>query len=368
MNLENKDFNIQQLIASLFILFMISMLLSNSVGIYLVNPKLRDGSLIMESRYTITHDALDSISEDGVNSVIALGSSMTFKGLDGGCVGEKIGNEVNVYNLAMPMSLAYEDMVHIPQIVHSMPDIVMIEIGPNVLTNISPTHSEYTQFRFKLDTMQQDDSDVGSWIDIIRPEHNDWVALNDIERNLFIHEYVSEAIEEQLRRTILDQSEARKSWAVAPYTNSPNWMDYLQSPSMPSDSYGFEGMDSIEREEYNSTKMSGSAGYAPQENGTITHAALDYEIQTLLDNNIKVILVSLPQHPVAVNLVPNGKWDGFNSTMARYGAIDDVTIFDQLWEPGWEDDHFYDRNHLDDEGRIEFCQRLAPVIDQVLNE
>ena len=88
MNLENKDFNIQQLIASLFILFMISMLLSNSVGIYLVNPKLRDGSLIMESRYTITHDALDSISEDGVNSVIALGSSMTFKGLDGGCVGD----------------------------------------------------------------------------------------------------------------------------------------------------------------------------------------------------------------------------------------------------------------------------------------
>ena len=283
MNTEVEEFKGQGLIVSIFISLLIGVLITDSISSYLVNPMIRDGSLIMESRYTITHDALESISEDGVKSIIALGSSMTFKGLDGGCVGQEIVNVANVYNLAMPMSLAYEDMIHIPHIVRSKPDIVMIEMGPNLLTNISPNHSEYTQFRYKLDTMQQNDADVGSWVDIIHPEHNDWIAMNELERNLFRQEYISEAFEEQLRRTILNVSEARKSWAVAPHTNSPNWMNYLQSPDMPSDSYGFEGMDDIEREEYNSTKMYGSAAYHPPENGSITHAALDYEIQTLLD-------------------------------------------------------------------------------------
>ena len=52
--------------------------------------------------------------------------------------------------------------------------------------------------------------------------------------------------------------------------------------------------------------------------------------------------------------------------MNEFSQIEGVTVFNQIWEPGWIDDHFYDRNHLDDEGRTEFCNRLAPVIDEVL--
>jgi len=47
--------------------------------------------------------------------------------------------------------------------------------------------------------------------------------------------------------------------------------------------------------------------------------------------------------------------------------LEGVSSFYQLWEQGWKDDHFYDRNHLDDEGRIEFCHRLAPAINEVIN-
>ena len=107
--------------------------------------------------------------------------------------------------------------------------------------------------------------------------------------------------------------------------------------------------------------------YHPSYRGSQAHAALDYEISTLLENDIRVIIVSPPHHPSALAYVEDGQWDGLNETLARYAEWSGVTIFDQTWETGWEDGHFFDRNHLDDEGRIEFCHRIAPIIDDVLN-
>ena len=116
------------------------------------------------------------------------------------------------------------------------------------------------------------------------------------------------------------------------------------------------------------TEMIKTGIYNPSFRNSLAHAALDYEISTLLENGILVIIVSPPHHPSALTFVEDGRWDGLNETLSKYAQLPGVTIFDQSWEPGWEDDHFYDRNHLDDEGRVEFCHRLAPVIDQVLNE
>jgi hypothetical protein len=126
-------------------------------------------------------------------------------------------------------------------------------------------------------------------------------------------------------------------------------------------------MDETERHEYNLTKMNDSANYNPEIDsyGFIT---LEYEIDTLIENEIQVIIIGYPHHPDSINAVPSGKWDSINETMEYFSRLDGVTIFNEIWQTGWDDDHFYDRNHLDDEGRIEFCQRLAPVIDQVLSE
>jgi lysophospholipase L1-like esterase len=146
-------------------------------------------------------------------------------------------------------------------------------------------------------------------------------------------------------------------------------MDYLQLPVFPPDRYGFDGMSVEEREEYNvTTMMKTGSKYRPAHHSSQAHAALDYEISTLLKNDIHVIIVGLPHHPTALTYVEEGRWDGFNETMSKYSQWPGVTVFDQSWESGWEDEHFFDRNHLDDEGRAEFCARLAPVLEQILED
>jgi hypothetical protein len=151
-----------------------------------------------------------------------------------------------------------------------------------------------------------------------------------------------------------------------PETGTNEWLEYLQLPIFPPDSRGFDGKTPEEREIYNATDMMETGNYKPSYRGSQAHAALDYEISTLLEHDIHVIIVSPPHHPAALTYVEDGQWDGLNETLEKYEQWPGVTLFDQTWESGWEDEHFYDRNHLDDEGRIEFCNRLAPVIDSVL--
>ena len=357
---------------SISVALIVWFLVANSLSSLLIEPLLHDSSLLTQSRYYITRDALDTISDDGKISIVGMGSSMTFKALDGKCIGDKLGDDVMVYNLAQPKSIAYTDMLHIPRLVNSTPEIVMIEIGPNLLGNTSVA-SEYVELRFKLDTMKQNSSDIGGWVEIIDPKHREWVALNEIERMKFRQEYVPASIEELLDRLVNDEktpSEIRtegKRYGWVPSPDSETWSDYLQLPIFPPDRWGFDGMSVEEREEYNITTMMKTGNYRPAHHSSQAHAALDYEISTLLKNDIHVIIVSLPHHPTALTYVEDGGWGGVNETISKYSQWPGVTVFDQTWESGWEDEHFYDRNHLDDEGRIEFCHRIAPVIEQVLN-
>jgi hypothetical protein len=365
---QNSEGNLFTSVSIAAVLFF---LLSNTLVSGLTDSLMRDGSVLSNSRYTITQDALSTIARDDSLSVIGMGSSMTLKSLDGICIGELLENEVRVYNLAQSASRAYTDMVHIPRIVDSSPEIVLIEIGANLLFNTSESPIEpYIELRFKLDTMNQESVDIGGWIDLIEPRHREWVALNQVERMKFKQEYVPSAIEERLLRAIFDENTSEPDqYGAVPKPGSSLWNDYLQLPNLIDDSKGFDGMSQEKREEYNASKMRDSAlRYHPSYRGSQSHAALDYEISTLLENNIRVIIISPPHHPSALTYVEDGQWDGLNETLARYAGWPGVTIFDQTWESGWGDDHFFDRNHLDDEGRIEFCHRLAPVIDQVLNE
>jgi hypothetical protein len=358
------------LFTSVLIATVLFFLLSNTFTFYLTEPLMNDSSLMTQARPVITRDALDTIGEDQGISIVGTGSSMTFKGLDGKCIGENLENNATVYNIAQLNSLPWNDMVHIPRMVQSNPDIVLIEIGPGILTNLSSEKSiEHAIFRYKLDTSYQDSNDLGGWVDLIDPRMKDYVAENDYKRMEFRQEYVPAAIEEHLMRLILDESAARDEWTYGwtPNPDGSNWDDYLQLPTFPPDSYGFDGMTAEERLEYNQTKMDDAANYKPMMESQ-AHTALDYEIKTLVENGVKVILVGLPHHPDSIDYVPHGKWDSVNTTMAHYAELPGVTVFNQIWENGWVDDHFYDRNHLDDEGRIEFCHRLAPTIDQVLNE
>ena len=358
------------LVASLVVSVIVFFFLSNSVLSIVNDSLMQDGSMLTGTRYTITKDALITIGDDNSNSVIGTGSSQMFKGLDGSCVRDLLVNDALVYNIAQPSSRPYTDMLHIPRIIETNPEVVLVEIAPNLLLNTSKSSEEYVELRFKLDSMNQDALDIGGWIDIIDPEHKEWVALDNYDRIKFKQEYFPNAIEERLNRIFYNETTARDTGAYGwiPDKSSEDWKNYLQTPIFPADRYGFDGKSVEQREIYNDTQMIKTANYKPSYYGSQSHLALDYQISTLLENEIKVIIVSPPYHPLSLSYVTEGKWDGLNQTLQRYGEWPGVTLFDQTWTDGWEDQHFYDRNHLDDEGRLEFCSRIAPVIDRVLNQ
>ncbi|MDB2333619.1 hypothetical protein N9V30_01545 [Candidatus Poseidoniales archaeon] len=362
------DLGKRDLLGSIFVAVVTFFFLSNQMLFMVNDPLMRDGSMLTGTRYTITKDALITIAEDDSQSVIGMGSSQMFKALDGNCISNELTNNVSVYNIAQPSSRPYTDMLHIPRIVDADPDIVLIEVAPNILINTSKSSEEYVELRFKLDTMNQDSTDIGGWVDIIDPDHMEWLALNNLERMKFKQDYFLAATEERLTRLLLDESSARDvdAYGYIPDSDSELWVDYLKTPTFPADRYGFDGKSPEQREEYNNTQMEKTANYKPAFSDSQSHAALDYEISTLLKNEINVILVGPPHHPLALSHVPQNKWGGMNHTLQKYSNWPGVTIVDFTWSDGWIDDHFYDRNHLDDEGRQEFCERLAPYIDSAL--
>ena len=370
-NSNNEGSNFIDLMTSILIAFFLGILLSHNLTFALTESSISDGSIMRDSRLSgITTDSLAIISDHVDNPIIGIGSSMTLKALDGKCVTDNLTSSAVVHNLAHVNSMPWNDMIHIPRIIDLNPTLVLIEVGPNIMSNLtSEKMLEYSELRYKTDTAKQDNSDLGGWYDLLDPRLEEYVATDDIMRMQFRQEYVVDSIEEKMNILIFNESKERRGWTYG-WVPSPgmtdDWLNYLQTPPFPSDRNGFDGMDIDEREEYNLTKMTGALSYKPQLD-SYGQRVLEYEIDTLVDNGIGVILVILPQHPDSLNSVPDGKWDELNQSINQFTESENVHAFNQLWENGWAEQHFFDRNHLDNEGRVEFCNRLAPVIDEVLS-
>ncbi len=352
------------LLSSLCILIISFLMLSVPIMDVTIKPLFRDGSIISMGRYSMTQDALDTIQQDGKKSVIAIGSSMMFKAFNGSCFDELDQKaDVNYYNLAIPNSRPYNDMLHIPKIIKTKPEIVMIEIGVNTLDNPSSSAEDYIEFRYKMDTMLQDDSDIGGWLPIIEDEYGDWIATDFIERQIFKQKWYPEAIEELSNRLILDKSGVYpySTYAQIPNPDDSEWLSFLQEPEWPP--IRFDKMTFEEAEEYNQTEMPKSALlYHPVDGNTLSHEAIEYMITELTNNNIQVVIASMPHHPLIFQYLEPGQWDGFNETLDRISLMNRVTIIENTWSQGWTHEHFDDRNHLDGDGRAEFCRRTVPVI------
>ena len=199
----------------------------------------------------ITTDSLEMIDRNVEIPIIAIGSSMTLKALDGKCVTQQLNEKAVVHNLAHVNSMPWNDMIHIPRIIDMNPELVLIEIGPNILVNLtSEKMVEYSQLRYKTDTAKQDSLDLGEWQELVDSRMYEYIATNDLERMEFRQEYVVDSVEEKLNRLIFNESSARRDWSYGwtpEHNDVRGWLNYLQTPPFPPDRYGFEGMDDEER-------------------------------------------------------------------------------------------------------------------------
>ena len=365
---NNIDLEKVNTFSSLFVLFISFVILTVPVMDFTITPLFEDGSLTM-GRYTITQDALATIENDEKISVVAMGSSMMFKAFNGSCFDELDSNEnTRYYNLAIPSSRPYNDMIHIPRLIRANPDVVMLEVGVNLLTTPTSTSDEYLEFRYKMDTMKQSNRDIGEWYPLIEERYGDWLATNQLEREQFKQEWFPEAIEELLNRWILDESGVYpySTYAQVPNVDSDEWVKFLQEPQWPP--IGFDAMTPEKSQEYNESDMKLSARYyKPQGSETLSHLALDYMVRELTNADIKVVLTTLPHHPLIYQYLSPGQWDPLNETLAPYLGMKNVDIIDNTWAQGWEHEHFDDRNHLDGDGRDEFCSRTVPIISSILD-
>ncbi len=357
------------LLSSFFVLFLSVLFIVPSTLDIVIQPLLYDGSIVAMGRYSMTQDALETIEEDEQISVVAMGSSMMFKAFNGSCFDALDSrSDVRYYNLAIPSSRPYNDMLHIPRLIRANPDIVMLEVGVNLLVDPSSSSDEYLEFRYKMDTMEQSDLDVGEWYEIIEAKYGKWLATNQFEREQFKQEWFPEASEELLRRLILNESGVYpfSTYPQVPEVGTNEWVKFLQEPEWPP--VRFDRMTPEESQQYNETDMKLSAQYyKPQSSETISHKALHYMVKELTNADIKVILMTLPHHPLTFQYLNPGQWDPLNDTLSPFIGMKDVEIIDNTWAQGWVHDHFDDRNHLDKDGREEFCQRNSANILRMLD-
>jgi len=365
--MESKDW--KSLVSSLFVCAVVTIMISPVFTQAVVQPLIIESRLVTFGRYAFASEAIDSISEDDSLSVVGIGSSMMYKAFDGECMEafSEMENS-NFYNLGVPASRPYTDMMQIPRLSNSGVDVVLVEVGANLLFKMSEGPDEYLEFRFTVQTMIQENSDLGPWTEIVLPYHQKWVYANEYERTAARQEWFVESNEILLERLFGLEQEDDIEFRFLPDPETPEWIDYLKRPGWPASVIENDWKRKMTMEEYNETYLMTRSKFEPLGNGTQNHAALHYIISELIQSDIKVVLVGMPHHPHTYPYLDDGQWDGYNTTLQTLSESYAVNVMDFTWaeKTGWAHKHFSDKNHLDDDGRLEFCERMTPLLNSLL--
>jgi len=364
-----------ELVSSIVIALVTSLLLTTSIGHVIVKPLLLDGSLISSGRFAFIYEGYDTVRDDDAVSVVGIGSSIMLSAMNGTCM--ELESEVEntqFYNFAMSGGKPYSEMVQIPALIDAKPEVVMVEVGPNSLygwnpLNVHESISDYHEFRFQLMSMGMPSTSMGGWYDNLDENDKQYFDMDLLGKEEAWSEYSRDAIEEYLIREIDEISSANlkdNGYGFVPPVNSNEWDDYLSTPNYHISRYEGKSLEYI-REDLDKRMPSKALQgvYNPESNGTQNHRALDYTIHELLNHSIDVVLVGIPHHPWVNDYLQPGQLDGMNTTYDRYSMLDGVTSLQMYWEE-WPSDAFDNRNHIDGDGREIFCKRVTPIIDAVL--
>ena len=374
MNNRSSTFNNSDLILSCIVGFVTFLIASTSMGPVIVKPLLIEGTIISNGRFAFVYDAYDTVEDDGSPSVVGIGSSILLAGMNGSCMQDNSEVEdARFYNFAMSGGKPYSEMIQIPALIESNPDVVIVEVGPNSLYGWNENSSfyddvlEYNKFRLQLMSMGMRGYNQ-SWYNILDEIDRQWVANNEFERSEEWSEYTRDAMEVIISRGIIDYGGRLgiESYSYVPPVGSSGWEKYLSEPNW-KDSI-FDTMSPEEIRDYLDEKMpskSKQGVYNPQADYTQNHRAIDYIIHELINASIEVVLIGIPHHPWVNDYLEYGQLDGMNLTYDRYNSLEGVTSLQMYWEE-WPSEAYSDRNHLNAEGRKVFCDRVTPIIDAIL--
>ena len=327
-------------------------------------------SVIEHKRYAFFSDAMNVIENDNSMSAIAIGSSMMFNAVNGNCMQNNSNQDIKFYNLGIQASTPYADLPNIDKIKNSNVEVVMIELAPRSLGLVSKhaKADDYIQLRFEASTMFQNGQQEPEWIEIILPEHRKWINVNDFQRTNELQKYTLEGIEYQLQEQLLDD-EYQEYLAIIPNIDHVDYVDYLKFPEISLTKHSkIESMSMGELEEFNESIISKDVPtYYPHPSNTRNHMALEYMIDSLIESNKKVVIITMPHYGTIYDALDENQWEGFNQTLDNLSSKN-LFIINLTFDRTWTERHFADQIHLDWDGREYFCERVSPVIDEILSE
>ena len=365
---EHPGFSLRNLFSSFSIFFVSFLACSSYIVPEMVNTSLIEGNTLKSGRYAITFPAIEWIGEQESDSIVAIGNSVLQYAADGQCISERLGGKATVYNLAISGANPYTEMIQIPAMVEAQPTMVMLDLGPNSLWPFynSSSLDEYIQFRFTILSITSGLQASDDWGHLLRSIDHPYIASSLHERMALSSSYSQAAIDNVIWKEMDEYVDLSYNKRSMPEVNTDGWDAYLQTPTfMPPKFETWNQSEVVGWFEENMESKARMGGYNPQSNGTLNHLALEYTIQSLTEAGIEVVMVAPPHHPLAYDYFQPGQIDGHNDTLSYFETTYGAHTINWYWEE-WDQQMFRDRNHLGDQGRVYFCERMAEELNRML--
>lgn len=374
---EKNNLNLAGLLKSIFIGFIVLIISTQTLSTYIIQPLIFDSTLVRHGRYAIPFDAWETIEKDEQYSVVGIGSSLTQYGLNGSCIDLSImTHDVGVYNLGIPGGYPYVEMMQTERAINSRPDVIILELNPINLFSFSDATglNDYIEMRFEINSLFLKISDFGGWEEIIRVEdlsHIDHPLSNPYNsENTYFNSAAEFHLKSLVGSEINDGSWAKNAglqYLAVPEPHTSEWNNYLQNP--PLLPRYLDTFNNTELEYYENTTIPNfleRARYNPHSESNLNKLALEYMVKTFSNNGIKTILLSYPIYPTAVSLLSENQFDQHNNTILDLSGYDNVESLNLIWLDIWENQDFYDIEHLDVSGREKVCSIMSAKLAEMI--
>ena len=293
------------------------------------------------NEYSQVYTDYSLISEDSRETVAFLGASQTKVGIDCEYIESNSNKNIGCYNLGVGGDVPYYRMSELPSLIEASPDYVMIEVSPYMISDLSVLRNfnDTLYMRFGLASIFQEKGDNSVWTDFVREEDKKYVIDDIFEFHSFRNSYrqhildsrIEEGFESQMSHRGIKENNLEISLAEIK-DNKKRINDFLIEPSwQPS------------TESYNVL-------------------ILELIIDMLLQNNMSVMLFSLPVDPLVIENLYSGQWNAFNESVSYLVNKTGINYVSFLFEI-WSSEQFVDLTHLHKQGIVELNSRLVKDLD-----
>jgi len=351
-NLNNSKINdTPNFLKSFFFAIFSSTILFSGV-ISLADMAIKDGSAYDNSRWGMLGEAYQTINKSEGDSILFIGSSVSYFGIDGKCMEDNDPKGNKYWNLAIRGDMPYLRMLEIDHIIESGPKKIVLEAGPNSFQNGIGSIEE--RLRWQIFSLYNS-VDIKELNDLILEDDKKYILDSEIQRLEFKQKSVGPAMNEIIRGIIIGDKKGTTGDGYLPEESSENWLNSLKKPPL-------SNRNSLTEQEWNGyiDRLAQSEFWIHSKGESLNRLAFNYMIEKFVAHDIEVILISLPLHGELTIAIPSNNWDNFNETRDYFA--NQYTFIDLTWEK-WSKDYFMDPIHLSSEGRQRICENLVSEIN-----